>query len=73
MCEAFRKRAGRGRSKADASVRQEGYTFDVAYTSLLKRAIRTLWTILDEMDLMMDSVHRSWRHHTNATMSALQG
>ncbi len=38
-----------------------GYTFDVAYTSVLKRAIRTLWTVLDEMDLMWIPVHRSWR------------
>lgn len=37
------------------------FTFDVAYTSVLKRAIRTLWTILDEMDLMWIPVHRSWR------------
>jgi 2,3-bisphosphoglycerate-dependent phosphoglycerate mutase len=39
----------------------EGLTFDVAYTSVLKRAIRTLWTILDEMDLMWLPVHRHWR------------
>src|ERR1035441_5857573 len=31
-------------------LKAEGYTFDVAYTSVLKRAIRTLWTVLDEMD-----------------------
>ena len=41
---------------------QEGrYTFDVAYTSVLKRAIRTLWIVLDEMDLMWIPVHRHWR------------
>lgn len=38
-----------------------GYTFDVAYTSVLKRAIRTLWIILDTMDLMWIPVYRSWR------------
>ncbi|MFQ5482086.1 MAG: 2,3-diphosphoglycerate-dependent phosphoglycerate mutase [Nitrospinaceae bacterium] len=38
-----------------------GYTFDCAYTSVLKRAIRTLWITLDEMDLMWIPVHRSWR------------
>ena len=38
-----------------------GYTFDLAYTSVLKRAIRTLWIVLDEMDLMWIPVHRSWR------------
>src|SRR5262245_15013259 len=40
---------------------ERGFTFDVAYTSLLKRAIRTLWIVLDEMDLMWIPVHRSWR------------
>jgi 2,3-bisphosphoglycerate-dependent phosphoglycerate mutase len=42
-------------------LREGGYTFDVAYTSLLKRAVRTLWITLDEMDLMWIPVHRSWR------------
>ena len=42
-------------------LKQEGFTFDVAYTSVLKRAIRTLWTILDEMDLMWIPVYRTWR------------
>ena len=40
---------------------EAGYTFDVAYTSVLKRAIRTLWIVLDGMDLMWIPVHRSWR------------
>lgn len=38
-----------------------GYTFDVAYTSVLKRAIRTLWHIQDQMDLMWIPVIRDWR------------
>lgn len=42
-------------------LKQEGYVFDVSYTSVLKRAIRTLWIILDEMDMMWLSVFRSWR------------
>ena len=50
----------------------EGYTFDLAYTSVLKRAIRTLWHVLEEMDLMWVPVTRSWklneRHY-----GALQG
>jgi len=51
---------------------KEGYTFDVAFTSVLKRAIRTLWIILDEMDLMWIPVIRSWR--LNERMyGALQG
>ena len=49
-----------------------GYTFDIAFTSVLKRAIRTLWIVLDEMDLMWIPVHRAWqlneRHY-----GALQG
>lgn len=40
---------------------EEGYTFDIAYTSVLKRGIRTLWIVLDKMDLMWIPVHRSWR------------
>jgi 2,3-bisphosphoglycerate-dependent phosphoglycerate mutase len=42
-------------------LRDGGYTFDVAYTSVLKRAIRTLWIVLDEMDLMWVPVIRHWR------------
>jgi len=42
-------------------LKKEGYTFDVAFTSVLKRAIRTLWIILEDMDLMWVPVHRSWR------------
>jgi 2,3-bisphosphoglycerate-dependent phosphoglycerate mutase len=53
-------------------LKQEGYTFDVAYTSVLKRAIRTLWTVLDEMDLMWIPVHRSWRLNERH-YGALQG
>jgi len=49
-----------------------GYTFDVAYTSVLKRAIRTLWTVLDEMDLMWIPVYRSWRLNERH-YGALQG
>ena len=49
-----------------------GYTFDVAYTSVLKRAIRTLWTVLDQMDLMWIPVHRSWRLNERH-YGALQG
>ncbi len=53
-----------GRAEAKAAgelVREAGYTFDVAYTSVLKRAIRTLWIMLDELDRMWIPVHRSWR------------
>ena len=38
--------------RAGKSLKSEGYSIDAAYTSLLKRAIRTLWIVLDELDLM---------------------
>jgi 2,3-bisphosphoglycerate-dependent phosphoglycerate mutase len=53
-------------------LKEQGYTFDVAYTSVLKRAIRTLWIILDGMDLMWIPVHRSWRLNERH-YGALQG
>jgi len=49
-----------------------GYTFDVAYTSVLKRAIRTLWLILDEMDLMWVQIYNTWRLNERH-YGALQG
>jgi 2,3-bisphosphoglycerate-dependent phosphoglycerate mutase len=58
--------------EAGAILKAEGYTFDVAYTSVLKRAIRTLWIVLDEMDLMWIPVHRSWRLNERH-YGALQG
>ena len=42
-------------------LKEEGFTFDIAFTSLLKRAIRTLWIVLDEMNFMWLPVYRSWR------------
>ncbi len=42
-------------------LKAEGFTFDLSCTSVLKRAIRTLWIILDDMDLMWIPVYRSWR------------
>jgi 2,3-bisphosphoglycerate-dependent phosphoglycerate mutase len=58
--------------KAGQTLQAEGYTFDVAYTSVLKRAIRTLWTIMDETDLMWIPVYRSWRLNERH-YGALQG
>ncbi|MBW2076833.1 MAG: 2,3-diphosphoglycerate-dependent phosphoglycerate mutase [Deltaproteobacteria bacterium] len=49
-----------------------GYTFDVAFTSVLKRAIQTLWIILEDMDLMWIPVHKSWRLNERH-YGALQG
>ena len=65
----------KGREEAqDAGVvlHLQGYTFDVAYTSVLKRAIRTLWIVMDRMDLMWIPVHRSWRLNERH-YGALQG
>jgi 2,3-bisphosphoglycerate-dependent phosphoglycerate mutase len=53
-------------------LREGGYTFDVAYTSLLKRAIRTLWIALDDLDLMWLPVIRDWRLNERH-YGALQG
>jgi 2,3-bisphosphoglycerate-dependent phosphoglycerate mutase len=50
----------------------EGFTFDIAYTSVLKRAIRTLWIVMDEMDLMWIPVVRTWRLNERH-YGALQG
>ena len=54
------------------ALKDGGYTFDVAYTSVLKRAIRTLWIVLDDMDLMWIPVVRSWRLNERH-YGALQG
>ena len=65
----------RGREEAQEAGRtltEHGYAFDVAYTSLLKRAIRTLWITLDEMDLMWIPVIRDWRLNERH-YGALQG
>ena len=58
--------------QAGQVLKKEGYTFDVAYTSVLKRAIRTLWSVMDEMDLMWIPVYRSWRLNERH-YGALQG
>ena len=67
--------SAKGRQEAKEAgdvLKAGGYTFDVAYTSVLKRAIRTLWIVLDEMDLMWIPVQRSWRLNERH-YGALQG
>ncbi len=59
-------------AEAGRVLKQHGYGFDVAYTSVLKRAIRTLWMALDEMDLMWIPVIRDWRLNERH-YGALQG
>ncbi|MGD8372664.1 MAG: 2,3-diphosphoglycerate-dependent phosphoglycerate mutase [Syntrophobacterales bacterium] len=58
--------------EAGRVLRDEGYVFDLAYTSVLSRAIKTLWIVLEEMDLMWIPVHRSWRLNERH-YGALQG
>lgn len=58
--------------RAGQLLKEKGFTFDVAYVSVLKRAIRTLWTVLDELDLMWIPVHNSWRLNERH-YGALQG
>lgn len=66
---------GTGRRQARAAgalLRDRGFEIDVAFTSVLKRAIRTLWIALDEMDRMWVPVHRDWRLNERH-YGALQG
>ncbi len=58
--------------EAGEVLEKEGYVFDAAYTSVLKRAIRTLWFVLDEMDLMWIPIYNSWRLNERH-YGALQG
>jgi len=58
--------------QAGRLLKQQGYIFDLAFTSVLKRAIRTLWIVLDEMDLMWIPVQRTWRLNERH-YGALQG
>ena len=58
--------------EAGRGLKREGFVFDVAYTSVLKRAIKTLWLVLEEMDLMWLPVYRSWRLNERH-YGALQG
>jgi len=58
--------------EAGKLLRNEGFVFDVAFTSVLKRAIKTLWLVLEEMDLMWIPVHNHWRLNERH-YGALQG
>jgi 2,3-bisphosphoglycerate-dependent phosphoglycerate mutase len=57
---------------AGRTLKQEGYEFDTAFTSVLSRAIKTLWLALEEMDRMWIPVHLSWRLNERH-YGALQG
>lgn len=58
--------------RAGQLLKAEGFTFDLAYTSVLKRAIQTLWIAMEEMDLMWIPVYRTWRLNERH-YGALQG
>ena len=58
--------------EAGRLLKSHDYSFDCAFTSLLKRAIRTLWIALDELDLMWIPVEKSWRLNERH-YGALQG
>lgn len=68
----YLQKAARKESNAGRVLRKQEFTLDVAYTSVLKRAIRTLWIVLDEMDLMWIPVHNCWRLNERH-YGALQG
>ena len=64
-----------GRQEAESAatlLQAEGFTFDRCHTSYLRRAIRTLWTVLDEMELMWLPVETTWRLNERH-YGALQG
>ncbi len=58
--------------RSGLTLKKEGYVFDTAFTSVLKRAIRTLWIALDKMDLMWIPIYNSWRLNEKH-YGALQG
>ena len=65
--------AGRAQAKyAGQLLKENGFEFDIAYTSVLKRAMRTLWIALDEMDRLYTPVVRHWRLNERH-YGALQG
>jgi len=64
---------GKAEAKLAGEVlKAEGFVFDLAFTSVLKRAVRTLWIVLDELDLMWIPVEHSWRLNERH-YGALQG
>ena len=58
--------------KAAVTLKKRGFTFDIAFTSVLKRAIRTLWVVLEQMDMTWIPIFKSWRLNERH-YGALQG
>jgi 2,3-bisphosphoglycerate-dependent phosphoglycerate mutase len=69
---ALSERGAREAHRAGRLLRADGYVFDEAHTSVLKRAIRTLWIIMEELDMVWLPVYRSWRLNERH-YGALQG
>ena len=65
-------KGGEEARQAGRLLKENGFSFDIAFTSVLKRAIRTLWIALDEMDAMWIPIHHSWRLNERH-YGALQG
>ncbi len=64
---------GRGEAKAAGELlKKEGFSFDIAYASLLKRALNTLWSVLQELDLVWIPIEKEWRLNERH-YGALQG
>lgn len=64
---------GRGEAKAAGELlKKEGFSFDIAYASLLKRALNTLWAVLQELDLVWIPIEKDWRLNERH-YGALQG
>ncbi|MGB5420712.1 MAG: 2,3-bisphosphoglycerate-dependent phosphoglycerate mutase, partial [Desulfobacterales bacterium] len=55
---ALTEQGTREAMEAGRTLKREGYRFDIAFTSVLKRAIKTLWLVMEEMELMWIPVHR---------------
>ncbi len=65
----------KGRAEAKAAgelLKKEGFVFDIAYASVLKRALNTLWSVLQEMDLVWIPIEKDWRLNERH-YGALQG
>jgi 2,3-bisphosphoglycerate-dependent phosphoglycerate mutase len=69
---ALTEQGAREAVEAGRTLKREGFRFDIAFTSVLKRAIKTLWLAMEEMDLMWIPVRRSWRLNERH-YGALQG
>jgi 2,3-bisphosphoglycerate-dependent phosphoglycerate mutase len=66
------EKGAREAERAGEILKEEGYVFDLAFTSLLRRAVATLWAVLDRMDLMWIPEIKSWRLNERH-YGALQG